>query len=128
VRPSALEDLVDRFARFRSEHPRGTRIPADLRAGALALLDGGIAPADLHRTCGVSWSQVVAWRAADQTVSAIVRTSEGGEKNADARVFSVIDECSEGHADSAATSGSALELRVGPWSVSVRLADPAQGR
>ena len=93
------------------------------------VLGAGFAPAELHRTCGISWSQIVAWRAADRTVSAVERTADSAEKDTDARVFSVIDESSDRRADnSTATFGHTLELRVGPWSVCVRLADSAQGR
>jgi hypothetical protein len=36
--PPALVALGKRFARFRRKHPRGTRIPDDLREAALVLL------------------------------------------------------------------------------------------
>jgi hypothetical protein len=49
---SVLSDLEGRFARFRAEHPRGTRVPIDLRAAALAALREGVSAADLYRACG----------------------------------------------------------------------------
>ena len=42
---SELVELGKRFARFRKAHPRGTRIPDDLREAALELLRE-VAPAD----------------------------------------------------------------------------------
>jgi hypothetical protein len=94
------------------EHPRGTRIPDDLREAALAL-SGEVAPADLYRTCGISFGHVAAWKAAKR------RRSE----SPDVRVFSVVDEepVQRREPTGPATTPE-LELRVGPWSVSVRLA------
>ena len=56
---SRLARLGRRFAEFRSEHARGTRLPDDLREAALALL-GEVAPDALYRSCGVSFRQVMA--------------------------------------------------------------------
>jgi len=116
--PSGLVELGRRFARFRKEHPRGTRIPDDLREAALALLRE-VAPADLYRTCGISFGQVMAWK------EARARKPE----SPDVQVFSVDVEkpvaCLEPKATGWATEPE-LELRVGPWSVSVRLAGPGR--
>ena len=51
-----LADLEDQFAQFRAEHPRGARVPADLRTAALTALARGASIGELHRRCGVSWS------------------------------------------------------------------------
>jgi hypothetical protein len=107
-----LVELGKRFARFRKEHPRGARIPDDLRAAALDRLRE-VAPADLYRACGLSFGQVMAWKEA--------RSPEPR----DVRVFSVVDEEPVPRLAPRATASAAapaLELRVGPWSVSVRLA------
>lgn len=111
--PSALVALGERFARFRREHPRGARIPDDLREAALVLLRE-VAPADLYRSCGISFGQVVAWK------EARARRPESPE----VRVFSVAAEeaAAERPALAAPATPPELELRVGPWSVSVRLA------
>jgi hypothetical protein len=112
--PSALVKLGKRFARFRREHPRGTRIPDDLRAAALALLRE-VVPADLYRTCGISSGQVMAWKEAK------ARRTE----SQDVRVFSVVDEAPVGRPEPTLPAAEpALELRLGPWSVSVRLWGP----
>lgn len=119
--PSALVELGGRFARFRQEHPRGSRVPGDLRAAALAALRSGVAPGDLYRACGVSWSQVIAWKAGGRSASPKRRSAEA----TDVRVFSVLDEQPVDPRESTISAGHALELRLGPWSVSVRLVDPA---
>jgi hypothetical protein len=109
-------ELGKRFARFRREHPRGTRIPDDLREAALVLLRE-VAPADLYRSCGISFGQVMAWK------EARARRPE----SPDVRVFSVVDEEAvqrPAPALAAPATLPELELRVGPWSVSVRLAGP----
>ena len=129
----ALADLAGRFARFRQEHPPRTRIPADLRAAALAALEKGAAAGDLYRMCGVSWSQVIAWRAAGggrAPESAKPRGAEGtgAGTGTGVRVFSVVDEKPVHRPEPrlrslAGAAGPELELRLGPWSVIVRLED-----
>jgi hypothetical protein len=112
--PSALVELGERFARFRREHRRGTRIPDELREGALALLRD-FTPADLYRTCGISLAQVVAWKEA--------KAGRTESDPADVRVFSVVDEEPARRPEpSVAAAMPELELRVGPFVVSVRLA------
>jgi hypothetical protein len=108
--PSGLAELGVRFARFRREHPGGARIPDDLREAALSLLRE-VAPADLYRTCGISFGQVMAWKVAKAR----------GAESPDARVFSVVDEKPVPRLEPKDTE-PALELRLGPWSVSVRQA------
>jgi hypothetical protein len=119
--PSTLAELGKQFARFRSEHRRGARYPDELREGALLLL-GEVAPEALYRACGISFRQVMAWKAARRLPPAKTLEAEPAE----VRVFSVVDEepvvrLEPGSAGRAA--GAVLELRVGPWSVSVRLVD-----
>ena len=115
--PGELVELGTRFARFRKEHRRGTRIPDELRLAALALLRK-VAPTDLYRACGISFGQVMAWKEAK------ARRPEGPA----ARVFSVVDEAPVPRLAPRATTSAAapaLELRLGPWSVRVRLTAPA---
>jgi len=121
-----LTELAGRFARFRREHPRGSRVPGDLRAAALAVLRDGVPPGVLYRACGVSWSQVAAWKAGGRAASAPPRQAE---EAADVRVYSVVDEEPIRTPEPGLSTRHDLELRVGPWSVSVRLADlqPARG-
>lgn len=114
--PSELVALGKRFARFRKEHPRGTRVPDDLRAAALAVLRE-VAPADVYRTCGITFGQVMAWKEAEARSPTV----------SDVRVFSVVDEEPALRLAPKATESAAapaLELRLGPWSVSVRLVGP----
>ena len=113
--PAELVELGKRFAGFRKEHPRGTRIPDELRTAALELLRE-VAPAEIYRTCGISFGQVMAWKEAE------ARSPEVP----DVRVFSVDEDPVPPFAPSASasTAAPALELRLGPWSVSVRLAGP----
>jgi len=123
--PSQLAELARRFARFREEHPRGTRVPDDLRTATLAAVNSGIAPGDLQRSCGVTSTQLRAWKAGTRAAAAVpTRSSEP-----DVRVFSVVDEPA-GQRDLMPTDSTAheLELRLGPWSLRVRLAPHADPR
>lgn len=113
-----VAELGRRFALFREEHPRGTRVPAELRAAVLLALARGAASGDIERACHVSWGQVRAWEArkGHEPVRAPVVDQE-------VRVFSVVNEAPGAHQPPAAsTVEDGLELRLGPWSVSVRLA------
>ena len=112
-----LAALSGRFAQFRREHPQGARVPADLRAAVLAALRDGEVAGDVHRACGISWGQVAAWKASSPSSTA---------KNVEpevpaARVFEVVEDPRRART----SAGGELELRVGPWSVTVRLADDA---
>lgn len=119
---SALAELADRFERFRREHPRGTRVPGDLRAAALAALEKGVAARELYRACGVSFGQVAAWQTRGGAGGAVSTELRGAEVT-DVRVFSVVDEPPVKRAG-AVIGEQELELRFGSWSVSVRLAGP----
>jgi hypothetical protein len=88
----------------------------------LAALEKGVAPGDLYRACGVSWSQVVAWKAGDRSAPATPQNVEAD----DIRVFSVVDDQPVRPPELTDSVGHELELRLGPWSVSVRLADPGR--
>lgn len=133
-RTPGLRELAARFARFRQQHQRGARVPKDLRAAALAALQNGSTPGDLYRSCGISWSQVTAWKAGDLTPSSVraapAQLARGTKarkarnrasrpsRTADARVFTVTEAPQPG------SLGQELELRLGPWAVSVRVAEP----
>lgn len=121
--PPLLALLEHRFAEFRAEHPRGTRIPGDLRAEALAALSRGVGASDLHRICGVSRIQLEAWQAGRDRVGAGSEPRETAP--ADVRVFSVVDSTPSAEPEPAARPDQVLELRLGPWCVCVRLADLA---
>lgn len=121
---TVLADLAERFARFRQGHARGARVPAELREAALAALGTGVAPGDLYRACGVSWSQVAAWKA---SAHAPPRTRSGGEV-ANVRVLSVVDDQPLAGRAATARAEHELELRLGPWSISVRLAESEDTR
>jgi hypothetical protein len=114
---SKLVALGKRFARFRREHERGARIPDELRSAALELLRE-MAPAEVYRTCGISFGQVMAWKEAEARHLATPGV----------RVFSVVDEEPAPRLApevTASAAAPALELRLGPWAVSVRLVGPA---
>jgi hypothetical protein len=111
----ALTRLEKRFAQFRTEHPRGTRYPEELRQAALGLL-GEVAPDVVYRACGVSFRQVMAWRGAGRPERAEELETETGE----VRVFSVVAPPPVPGAEPQA-AGPELELQIGPRSVSVRL-------
>lgn len=115
---AVIEDLEARFAAFRRHSRPFARIPPDLREAILAAVRQGVSPGQLRRVCGLSTSQLDQWR----------RPAPGrGGPVAElrpARVFSVMDAAPAPSSPPVATSaqGDALELRLGPWSVSVRLA------
>ena len=123
---SGLAELAGRFARFRREQPRGARVPEELRAAVVAALGQGVAPSELHRACGVSWTQVITWQARHPGERGTSRSAGASQ----VRVFSVVDEPRDDPAEAPEwMGGRGLELRLGPWTVSVRLAGAGpQGR
>ena len=131
---SRLSELANAFLRFRRRHPRGSRVPKDLRAAVLDALRNGVAPGAVYRSCGISWGQVNAWKASEVAAVSMTGGSLNREKepaptrrgprrrvvSKDVRVFNVADVPAP-----AVAFESELELRLGPWSVSVRLAPDA---
>jgi hypothetical protein len=118
---SALAELEGRFARFRRAQPRGARVPEELRAAVLAAVGQGVRPGELQRSCGVTWSQVAIW----QSMRAVEQRRAGSAGPTEVRVFSVVDEPREEHPEPPELMGErGLELRLGPWTVSVWLAGP----
>lgn len=109
---TSLPELEARFARFRRTHERGARVPQDLREAALASLEGGVSAGQLRRGCGVSWAQLESWKASRSAA----RPGEGQDPAV--RVLSIVDD--DGDAPSRGAGAGALELRFGPWSVTVR--------
>jgi hypothetical protein len=85
----------------------------------MAAVEQGAGMGELLRVCKLSWSQVRSWQRSDRQAPA----EQIGEL---VRVFSVEDE-TRVSGGVAADSGQELELRLGPWSVSVRLAEPTGG-
>ena len=123
-RPAALIALTERFAQFRADRERGARVPGELRVAALAALRQGVTQGALLRGCRISWSQLDAWKRAAARASMKSQRAAGE----DARVFAVVDEARP-VGEQAETAEHTLELRAGPWSVTVRLAEggPGQG-
>ena len=110
-----VAELERRFALFREQHARCTRVPAELRAAVMSALAQGVASGEIERACRVSWNQIRAWQARDR-----LEPWKAKVDDQDVRVFSVVDEVPGAHQEPAAEHG--LELRLGLWSVSVRLA------
>jgi hypothetical protein len=119
---SLLTDLEERFAQFRREHARGVRVPDDLRSAALVAHVKGVSAGAIQRTCGVSWSQLMAWKGARRSARA-ERVSRGAKSTPEVRIFSVVDEPVDRGTPAVSTNNNELELRLGPWTVSVRLTD-----
>lgn len=121
-----LADLERRFVQFRAEHPPGARVPQDLRAAALVALRAGVTAGALYRRCGIAWKQLEAWKAA-QPISIRARSRARRAAPADARVFSVVDADPSDRAEAAMLAEQDLELRLGRWSVRVRLVKSMRG-
>lgn len=113
---AALAKLGERFALFRAQSP-GARVPDELRAAVFNALSEGVTVRELRRECGVAGSQIVGWETTRKSVAPRAR-----HQTTKVRAFSVVkDEPGEGATPKAAPEQT-LELRVGPWAVSVRLA------
>lgn len=111
-----LEELRQRFAAFRRENRRFTRVPDELRVAAVAAQREGVRPTTLRRVCGVSTSQLASWKA-NQPGSDVAAAEVQS-----ARAFRVIDDAQARGAGGAAAviDDEALEVRVGPWSIRVQ--------
>ena len=116
AKSAVLAELAGRFARFRAKHPRGTRVPEELRVATLAALRKGATTGDLYRTCRIGRNQIAAWSGSKSNR----RTRTSAVSN-DVRIFSVVDPEPRDRHEAVEHE---LELRLGRWSVFVRLTDP----
>jgi hypothetical protein len=105
---AALEDLQQRFEAFHHENRRCTRVPIDLRRAAVAAVSQGVTPTSLQRTGHVSTTQLQRWQAIEPERAARSSCTEVAPARRPYR--------------DRRSAGEALELRVGAWSVCVRLA------
>jgi hypothetical protein len=120
-----LAEVARRFAQFRSRRSRGARVPDELRAAALAALERGVRPAELERYCGVRWSQLVAWRVGRRAAPVGPRA----KKVPEVRAFAVIDEEATSRPPPVSRPAEEeLELKLGPWSLTLRLSEPRRVR
>jgi hypothetical protein len=111
--PAQLEMLQQRFAQFRAEGGGHKRIPASLRAAVVAALEQGVPPGALQRVCHLSGRQMAAWQASARATAGFAPP---------VRVFSVVDE-----PPNHPRAVRELSLRVGSWSVTVRLSHAREG-
>jgi hypothetical protein len=115
---ATLKELAKRFAAFRRSHKRFTRVPTELRAAVMAAMRRGVTATQLRRTCSISSSQLEQWGRAPGAAASSCMEAER------ARIFSVVDEVPSRASDSTqCTASDGFELRIGPWAVSVRLAE-----
>lgn len=119
---AALAKLGRRFALFRAQHP-GARVPEELRAAVFDALREGVTVRGLRRECGLTRGQISGWEATREEVS-----QRGPRQTAKVRAFSVVEDEPCASATPEAVAEQALELRVGPWAVSVRLAGQTPAR
>ena len=117
-RSAQLLALQRRFGQFRASHGRGARVPAALRAAVVAAVESGVTWKELQQACGVSWGQVACWRTQGRGRGAVADEVE------EVRAFSVVEDRAVGE-DAA---GQELTLRLGPWSVTVRVSEEWRGR
>ena len=121
--PSTLAELERRFAEFRALNAPGTRVPEELRAAVLGALNAGLRVCALRGSCGLSYGQVARWKGGRPRV----KSNRWGE-SAKVRAFSVVEDPLTSRSTPEVPREEALELRVGAWAVSVRLAGPTPAR
>ena len=115
---ATVDELKERFAVFHRENPRNTRIPCDLRAAVVAAMRRNVTTTRLRHACGLPTSQLARWLAGDQDPAPSTLRAQH------ARVFSVVGETPPRPPKTTDPPPThELELRVGQWSVSVRLAE-----
>ena len=123
-----LEKLRSEFLEFRRTHKPGTTIPNSLRAAAIGALHEGVDLARVRKACRITSEQLAYWMTSFQRTTAKQPISACGEP---AHVFPVIrnpvepTEAARPEEADAATSSSALELRIAGFAISIR-SQPAQ--
>lgn len=113
----AVEQLRRRFAKFRQERRSRTGFPDTLRGAVLAAMQQGVTAREVRRACGVTARQLEQWRQGRGSVVAPVQQAVEP-----AQMFSVThDALSQDGGVNAGERRQPLELRLGDWSVSIRM-------
>jgi hypothetical protein len=114
-----LEEVAKQFAHFRQTHQKGARIPQELREAVEKLAEEGISLSEVLPTCGLTLWQYQRWHKSKSQSNKIKNQKSESRKSA-VRVFPVVNKDS-----SYSDRNQELELRLGPWSVSIKLAESA---
>jgi hypothetical protein len=111
-----LEQLAEAIAAYRGGNP-GRRLPEGLRAQVVAALDAGVSKSAIIKACKLSWSQVTGWHRA-AVGGRVAPAADAVAAASPARVLSVVD---TDRCEASVLDGE-VELRIGPWRVSLRRA------
>jgi hypothetical protein len=109
-----LEEVAKQFAHFRQTHQKGARIPQELREAVEKLAEEGISLTEVLPACGLTLWQYQRWH---KSQSNEIKKQKSESRESAVRVFPVVNKDS-GYSD----RNQELELRLGPWSVSIKLA------
>lgn len=115
---ATLEEVAKQFAHFRQTHQKGARIPQELREAVEKLAEEGISLTEVLPACGLTLWQYQRWH---KNQSNKIKNQKSESRESAVRVFPVANENS-GHCD----RSQELELRLGPWSVSIKLAESSK--
>lgn len=112
-----LEKVAKQFANFRQTHQKGTRIPQELREAVEKLAEEGISLTEVLPACGLTLWQYQRWHKSQHSDTKKKKQKSEPSESA-VRVFPVVNE-DGGYSN----RSQELELRLGPWSVSIKLAE-----
>ena len=115
-----LEELRERFARFRQENRPRMRIPECLRDAALEAIQSGTPEVEVIRACRISRELLDRRREVKRGIARRVKPQASK-----ARVFPVIEDkvSGPGSAVRGEEEASHLQLRVGRWEICIRQND-----
>ena len=116
VSPAAnLDKLATQFEEFRLGHrPRAT-IPDELRKAAVSTVGDVVSASAVAKKCGLSCSQLRKWKRVY-----FGEATEHEVPNDDIQILSVTEPLPE--PPIRAANSETLELKIGSWSVSIKLA------
>lgn len=113
-----LEKVAKQFIHFRQTHQKGARIPQELRVAVDKLAGEGLSLTEVLPACGLTLWQYQRWH---KNQRGKVKKQKSVPRESAVRVFTVVDDSSSGYSD----KNQELELRIGPWSVNIKLAEGA---
>jgi len=121
--PATVAELGRRFDAFRAQNRAYARVPAELQVAVARVVRRGATEQEVRHACGISADQFRRWTSNESGSSR--RSSGDPDQLREPQFFDVVDGINSRPSMTVVGRGpgEGLEMRLGPWSIRVCLAE-----